>query len=166
MTSVETPCILIDVEVMKSNIARMTAIARRNGVGLRPHVKTHKIPQIAQMQIESGATGITVAKVSEAEIMACYGIDDIFIAYPIIGAGKIQRVLSLNDKIRLIVGVDSLHGAKALSEAAVTAGKTIEVRIEVDTGLRRTGIPYDKVCELIKDMAVLEGLNITGIYTF
>ena len=80
----ETPCIVIDRETMMHNIRRMAEQARQCGVDLRPHIKTHKIPEFAREQIKAGAKGITVAKVSEAEIMASQGIDDIFIAYPIV----------------------------------------------------------------------------------
>jgi D-serine deaminase-like pyridoxal phosphate-dependent protein len=81
---VETPHLLIDVPKMKRNIEKMAGIARERGVKLRPHVKTHKIPIVAREQLEAGAAGITVAKVSEAEVMAENGIQDIFIAYPLV----------------------------------------------------------------------------------
>ncbi|MGI6706789.1 MAG: alanine racemase [Clostridia bacterium] len=166
MLKLETPCILIDLDIMEKNIQRMADIAKRNGVSLRPHVKTHKIPEIAHRQLAAGASGITVAKVSEAEVMATHGITDIFIAYPVIGEGKIRRALDLHAKIRLILGIDSLEGAEALARAASSRGETVEVRLEVDTGLRRTGIPYDKVLEIAGKIAEWKGIRITGIYTF
>lgn len=162
----ETPCLLVDLDKMALNIKRMTETAKKNGVALRPHSKTHKIPEIAAMQIEAGAAGINVAKVSEAEVMADGGIKDIFIAYPVIGESKIKRVLELNKRIRLIAGVDSMVGAKMLSEAAGSAGQEVEVRLEVDTGLRRTGIPYPRAAELAVGIAGMKGLRLTGIYTF
>lgn len=166
MLNVETPCLIIDVEKMKRNINMMAGIARDNGVSLRPHIKTHKIPEIAKMQIEAGAKGITVAKVSEAEIMAANGIDDIFIAYPIIGNSKVERVLDLSGRIRLITGVDSIAGAKFLSDAALARGQTAEVWIEVDTGFRRTGVPYETVTGFASEISKFKGLRITGIYTY
>ncbi|MDW7659043.1 MAG: alanine racemase, partial [Bacillota bacterium] len=118
----DTPSILIDIDRLENNIRKMAALARKNQVALRPHIKTHKTVEIARMQLAAGAQGITVAKVSEAEIMVQAGIDDIFIAYPIIGAAKLRRLLDLNRRCRLIVGVDSLAGADALSEAARQVG--------------------------------------------
>jgi Predicted amino acid aldolase or racemase len=162
----ETPCLIIDYEKMKRNIDKMAMLVKRSGCKLRPHVKTHKIPEIAKIQIHAGACGITVAKVSEAEVMASSGIKDIFIAYPIIGDGKIQRLLKLNESIRLIIGVDSLAGARALSEAALEKGQVIEVRLEVDTGLRRTGVPYDKAMYFAKEISTYKGIRLSGIYTF
>src|ERR687893_1724117 len=112
---VETPRLFIDVPKMRWNIEKMASIARERGVKLRPHVKTHKIPTIAREQLEAGAAGITVAKVSEAEVMAQDGIQNIFIAYPLVSGSKIERALSLSQRIRrLIVGVESGEGARRL----------------------------------------------------
>ncbi len=162
----ETPYIIIDYDILKRNIKRMQDTANLNGCKLRPHTKTHKIPEIAQMQVDTGADGITTAKISEAEVMADYGLNNIFIAYPIIGEGKIRRVLDLNRRVKLIVGLDSDEGANALSEAALTNNQVIEVRIEIDTGLHRTGVPYDKAVDFAKRVSGLKGIHITGIYTF
>ncbi len=164
--NLETPCILIDIDKLDRNIIKMARLAKDFNVSLRPHIKTHKIPQIAKMQIDAGAKGITVAKLSEAEIMAEAGIKDIFMAYPVIGESKIARLLKLNEKVRIIVGIDSIAGARALSDAATGVGKAIEVRLEIDTGLKRTGIPYDQVQKTAKEISGFKGLKITGIYTF
>ncbi len=94
----DTPFVQIDETKMKHNINEMASIANQAGVVLRPHVKTHKIPEIAAMQIEAGAVGITVAKTTEAEVMAAHGIDNIFIAFPIIAKEKLDRLLALNQK--------------------------------------------------------------------
>jgi len=163
---VETPCVLIDLDIMNRNIDRMSAIAKRNGITVRPHTKTHKIPEIAKMQLASGAVGITVAKVSEAEVMAENGLKDIFIGYPVIGEAKIKRALALNRKIHLIIGVDSLVGAKMLSDVAQHEGQTVEVRLEVDTGLKRTGIPYSEALSLAREIDQMKGLQLKGIFTF
>lgn len=166
MMELETPCVVVDEEIMMNNLRRMAAIAKKHGVKLRPHTKTHKNGEIAKAQLAEGADGITVAKVSEAEVMAAQGIQDIFIAYPIIGTNKIKRMLDLNEKCRLVVGVDSLAGAQALSAAALARGQTVEVRLEVDTGLRRTGVPYDRAVALAAEMVKLPGIKLTGIFTF
>jgi D-serine deaminase-like pyridoxal phosphate-dependent protein len=159
-----TPYLLIDSPKMERNIQKMAHVARENGVALRPHVKTHKIPGISRQQLEAGASGITVAKPSEAEVMADGGIEDIFIAYPLVTEAKIRRATRLAKKVRLIVGVDSLEGARRLS--AVAEEHTLEVRLEVDTGLRRTGVPYDDAVELAGEIEAMGNLDLTGIYTY
>jgi D-serine deaminase-like pyridoxal phosphate-dependent protein len=163
----ETPYLLIDGAKMQQNIEKMAAIAGRNGVALRPHVKTHKIPKIAWAQVEAGAAGITVAKISEAEVMADAGLEDIFIAYPQVTDTKIKRAIKLTRRLKnLTIGVDSSEGARRLSAAATAEGQDLNVRLEVDTGLRRTGIPYEGAVELAREIFTLQGLNLTGIYTY
>ena len=149
---------------MERNIRKMADVASGNGVALRPHVKTHKIPGIAREQLEAGASGITVAKVSEAEVMADGGIEDIFIAYPLVTEAKIRQAIRLGERVRLVVGVDSLEGARRLS--AVAEGRTLEVRLEVDTGLRRTGVLYDEAVGLAGEIEGMGNLDLTGIYTY
>jgi D-serine deaminase-like pyridoxal phosphate-dependent protein len=162
---VETPHLSIDGAKLKKNIEKMAAIAAQNGVTLRPHVKTHKIPTLAWTQVEAGAAGITVAKVSEAEVMADAGLEDIFIAYPLVTASKIRRAVELRRKLQnLIVGVDSLEGARRLSAAA--QDEVLEVRLEVDTGLRRTGVAYDEAVELALEIDTFDNLDLSGIYTY
>lgn len=163
----ETPCVVIDVAQAKRNIEKMQASADAAGCILRPHIKTHKMPLFARMQLEAGCGGITTAKVSEAEAMAEGGCDDIFIAYPMVGAFRIRRALALLPRLRrLILAVDSMECARPLSDAAAAAGVTAEVRLEIDTGLRRTGVPRDRFLALAKEIAELPGLSLTGIYTF
>ena len=162
----ETPYLLIDGMQMKRNIDRMSGIAEERGVKLRPHVKTHKIPLIANEQLRAGAAGITVAKVSEAEVMAESGIEDIFVAYPLVTESKIERALRLSRRINLTVGVDSLEGARRLAERAALEDSILNVRLEVDTGLRRTGILRGEAVELALRIESLENLNLTGIYTY
>lgn len=162
----ETPYLLIDNDKLTANIHRMSAIAKQNGVHLRPHVKTHKIPQVATMQLAQGATGITVAKVSEAEVMKEHGMTDIFIAYPLVVTSKIERALNLARDIELTVGVDSFVGARTLSSVASHRKQTLNVRMEVDTGLHRTGIASKDALSLAQEISRLEGLQLTGIYTY
>ncbi len=141
-------------------------MAQKSAVDLRPHVKTHKIPAIARKQIEAGAVGVTVAKISEVEVMADGGIADIFVAYPLVTEEKIRRAMDLSKRVRLIVGVDSIEGARRLSAAADAENHVLEVRLEVDTGLRRTGVPYEKAIELARRIAALGTLKLRGIYTY
>ena len=162
----DTPYVVIDRAKMERNIVKMANLAKGSGVALRPHVKTHKVPAIARKQVEAGAVGITVAKVSEAEVMANAGIKDIFIAYPLVTEEKIQRAIALRQRTRLIIGVDSLEGARRVSAVAGREEHILEVRLEVDTGLRRTGVPYEKAVELARDVDSLDNLELTGIYTY
>lgn len=163
----ETPCIVADMQQVVSNITKLQNIANENNCCLRPHIKTHKSIEIARMQIDAGACGITCAKVSEAEVMAKGGIDDIFIAYPLVGEHKLKRALLLYHKLkRLILAVDSIECARALSEFAEKENVIFEVRIEVDTGAKRTGIVTDNLELYAKEIKNLEGIQVTGIYTF
>ncbi|WP_024294306.1 alanine racemase [Lacrimispora indolis] len=163
----ETPCLVIDVDLAEKNIRRMQEAADKAGCRLRPHIKTHKMPLFAQMQEKAGASGITCAKVSEAEVMADGGMEDIFIAYPMVGHFRIQRAITLAKKIkRLILTIDSLEGAKALEQEASGQDMVLEVRMEIDTGAGRTGVPMDRAVELALAVKEMKHLNLTGIFTF
>jgi D-serine deaminase-like pyridoxal phosphate-dependent protein len=163
----DTPALVIDEERMRRNILGMAGIAGSRRVALRPHVKTHKIPSIARLQLEAGAAGITVAKVSEAEIMAEGGLDDIFIAYPLVTETKVLRALRLAQRgVRMILGVDSHRGARMVSSLAGGEGVTVEVRMEVDSGLGRTGVLPGQATSLAEEITSLEHLDLTGIYTY
>lgn len=161
-----TPSLYVSYEKLQRNIAQMHGKILQNGCRIRPHIKTHKTALIARMQMDAGAAGVTVAKVSEAEIMAAGGIKDIFIAYPVVGKDKVARLMELNDKCRLIVGVDSIEGAKSLSDAAAEKGQTLEVRLEIDTGMKRTGVPPERALDIALEISGMKGIRLTGIYTF
>lgn len=162
----ETPSVVVDMEKVHENLKRMSEHAAACGCSLRPHIKTHKIPELAQLQLRYGACGVTCAKVSEAEVMADAGIKDIFIAYPLVGEFRINRAVGLAKRIRLILGADSVEGAAMLSQAAQAAGVEFEVRLEIDTGLKRTGIPFDAAEETCKAIAAMSAIRVSGIYTF
>ncbi|MCP3738073.1 alanine racemase [Rossellomorea sp. BNER] len=162
-----TPYIVIDETILLKNIRKMSKLAKVNKINLRPHIKTHKIPHIAKLQLAEGAVGITVAKISEAKVMASYGIDDIFIAYPVVTPSKAEEVCQLNQQLaNLIVGVDSLEGAKVLNECAKKYQQKLQVRLEIDTGLKRTGVQYQEATLLAKQIVELESLTLQGIFTF
>jgi D-serine deaminase-like pyridoxal phosphate-dependent protein len=144
----------------------MARTARAAGLALRPHVKTHKIPQLARRQVEKGACGITVAKLGEAEVMAAAGIHDIFIANQVVGDAKIVRLLALARRAKLMVGVDSLEVAALISRACAAAGLRLRALLEVDVGFGRCGVSLDKVAALAAQMAKLPGLNLVGVYTY
>jgi D-serine deaminase-like pyridoxal phosphate-dependent protein len=162
----ETPCIVIDVEKTKENIVRMQKAADDIHYALRPHIKAHKMGSFAVLQMEAGAAGITCAKISEAEIMARDGLDDIFIDYPLVGTFRLNRAVNLSRRMqRLILAVDTIEGASALNRAAEAAGISFEVRIEVDTGTKQTGIVFEKLLDLGRYAGGCRNLRLTGIYT-
>lgn len=164
ISQLETPCLVIDMDIVRANIRRVQKSADQYGCALRPHIKTHKVPLFARMQMEAGAKGITCAKVSEAEVMADGGLDDIFIAYPMVGAFRIRRAIALSRRVkRLILAVDSQEGAEMLNRAALEAGVRLEVRMEIDTGAGRTGILQEKSLALAQAVSQMEGLELTGI---
>lgn len=163
----ETPCIVADMQQVVCNITKLQSIANIYNCSLRPHIKTHKSVEIAHMQIDAGACGITCAKVSEAEVMAKGGIEDIFIAYPLVGEHKLKRALFIYRKVkRLILAVDSIDCARELSQFAGKENVRFEVRIEVDTGAKRTGITTENLELYANEIKMLEGIQVTGIYTF
>ncbi|MGI6028472.1 MAG: alanine racemase [Candidatus Heteroscillospira sp.] len=166
MQHIETPALIIDMEQVEKNLKSWQEQITAKGCTLRPHIKTHKIVRLARMQMEYGAAGITCAKLGEAETMVAGGMRDVFIAYPIIGKEKVERLLALARQARIICGVDSLAGAKAISEAAVAHGQSIELRMEIDTGYERTGCPVDRAVELAREINALPGVELTGIFTF
>lgn len=165
--TLDTPALVVDLDRLEANIARWAAVARDAGVKLRPHAKTHKCVEIARRQMAAGATGLTLAKIGEAEVMARAGISDIFIANEVVGAPKIARLLTLARTIRVRVGVDSTEVAEPLAKAAEAAGITLEVLLEVDTGLGRCGVaPGEPLLGLTRQVARLRGLHVAGIFTY
>ena len=114
----ETPAIVVDLDVLERNISSLADYCRRSNLNLRPHTKTHKIPEIARMQVKAGSRGITVAKVGEAEVMAAAGMDDILVHYPVFGRAKLERLAYLARDRKIIVAIDSVITAEAISNAA------------------------------------------------
>jgi D-serine deaminase-like pyridoxal phosphate-dependent protein len=134
-------------------------------VRLRPHAKTHKIVEIGRLQLAAGASGISVAKGTEAEVFAAAGFDDIFIAYPVVGADKGRRLLALSDQTRLAVGADSEDGARTLADVFHAAGRTLDVLLKVDVGFHRVGVPPERAAEIALRIANLPGLRLRGVFT-
>jgi D-serine deaminase-like pyridoxal phosphate-dependent protein len=166
LPAVETPAILIDLDVVERNAAHMQDKADRHGVALRPHIKTHKIPELALMQLRLGAAGVATAKVSEAEVMAAAGISDIFIANQVVTERKLERLVDLGRRSRVAVGLDSATAARRLSRVCVAAGATVEYLIEIDCGLHRCGVqPGEPAVRLFETVRGLEGLRFKGIFS-
>ncbi len=165
--TLDTPSLVVDLDRLEANIARWAAYAKDAGVKLRPHGKTHKCVEIARRQLAAGAVGLTLAKIGEAEVMARAGVGDIFLAYEVVGGPKLPRLLELMRTIRVRVGVDSMEVASPLAEAAASAGVTVDVMLEVDTGLGRCGAaPGEPLLALAKAVARSRGLRLAGIFTY
>ena len=164
---IPTPALVVDLDKMRANIDEMARRAKAASIDLRPHIKTHKTPAIAHMQLRAGAVGIVCAKLGEAEVMAAAGIDDIWICYPIVGAEKIGRLLNLARWVpKICTTVDTPQAARALSDAAVAAEQQrIDVIVEVDVGYKRTGIePGDRLLSFVKEIVgSMPGLRYKGL---
>jgi D-serine deaminase-like pyridoxal phosphate-dependent protein len=162
-----TPAVAVDLDVVEANIARVQAMCEAAGLACRPHVKTHKSPELAKLQVAAGARGITCQKLGEAEVMAAAGLDDILISYNILGAQKLGRLGALLKATKVTVAADSATTVDGLAEAAAIAGRTLDVVVECDTGMRRAGVetPGEAV-ELAKRIAATPGLGFAGLLLY
>ncbi|MBI4873365.1 MAG: alanine racemase [Acidobacteria bacterium] len=164
LSEIETPAILIDLDRMERNLRRAAEYAREHDLRLRPHTKTHKIPALGRRQIESGAAGLTVAKVGEAEVMLASETPDLLVAYPIIGRSKLERLMQVARRARVTVALDSAVAARQLSDAAREAQTAIAVLAEVDVGLGRVGVrPGEELEALIRAIERLPWLSFEGL---
>lgn len=163
----DTPTLLLDKEIVLENIFQMSEFAKKNNVNLRPHIKTHKSVEIAKLQSEHGAIGITTAKLEEAEVMAGAGIKDILVAYPVSSPAKIERIIGLLDQgVDLKVTVDNLEQVKLLQKALEKTRHMLEVWIKVNSGLNRCGVePGEGAVKLAQAILLLSRLRIGGIFT-
>jgi D-serine deaminase-like pyridoxal phosphate-dependent protein len=165
LDSCETPAALVDLERVRRNLDTAMAYCEAHGLGWRPHVKTHKSPELGALQVARGARGLTVATPREAEVMAAV-CGDLLLAHPPVGP-KVERILRLPESVRLTVALDSPDLAATLAEAASGAGRTVGVLIEIDVGMGRVGLPHpDDVVSLARQLRSLEkggGLEWRGI---
>ena len=160
----QTPCLVVDRDVLDANLTAMAGHASRLGVSLRPHAKTHKCLEIARRQVELGAIGLTVATVGEGEVFADAGFTDLFIAYPLWAAGERgRRLRALAERVPLRVGVDSREGAEVLARALM--GTDAEIVVEIDSGHHRTGVA-PALAGSVAAAAQRRGLRVSGVFTF
>ncbi len=163
----DTPAVVIDLDIMEANLARMAAFCRDHHLALRPHTKTHKVPELAHRQIRSGACGITVAKVGEAEVMAAAGLDNILIAYPVIGTQKVERLARLARRARMTVALDSREAAEGISAGLAPSGTSVGVLVEINTGFGRCGVTIGPAAvDLARSVQSLPGLNFRGVMVY
>jgi D-serine deaminase-like pyridoxal phosphate-dependent protein len=147
-----TPAVVIDLDRVERNIARVQALCDKAGVANRPHIKTHKSPVLARMQVAAGAKGITCQKLGEAEVMAAAGLDDILISYNLLGDEKMARLGALLRGTTISVAADNATVIEGLPKAAELAGRPLGVVIECDTGRKRAGV------ETAREAVALAGL--------
>lgn len=163
----DTPALVIDLDVVERNARRLGGALAERGIALRPHVKTHKSIALARLQLDAGARGLTIGNLGEAEVFAAAGFDDLFVAYPIWVTGpKAARLRALHDLegLRLVVGFDSVAGAERLAAAVAGSPRRLRVMLELDPGNRRTGAPPDRAGEIGAAARDL-GLEVIGVFT-
>lgn len=163
----DTPALLLDLDRMERNLLDVNAFAKEHKVQWRPHIKTHKCIEIAKRQIEMGACGITVAKLSEAEIMVKAGINDILIAFPLSSHQKLERLLSLLQMAKVIIAVDSVEQVEMLQTFfEYKLDNPLEVWIKLNSGLNRCGVePGEEVVHLARAITSTSTLSLKGIFT-
>ena len=169
LEDIDTPAVLVDIDIVERNIRRFQDYAEAHGMKVRPHIKTHKLPQIARMQLASGAAGITCQKISEAEAMVegCDTIDDVLITYNIVGRRKLERLRKLASRTSLAVVADSTPVVRGLSDAFADAPEPLRVFVECDTGARRCGVTTPEAArDLALEISRSPGLRFAGLMTY
>ena len=160
----DTPSIVVDLDVAEANLRKMQSFADRQRMGLRPHSKTHKSPYWAHRQLDAGAIGITCSKVGEAEVLVDGGVREILIANEIVGAKKIARLAALQKRANVTVAVDSAENARDLSEAAEAIGVEIPILVDVNVRMARCGVePGEPATTLARTVDGLAGLRFDGL---
>ncbi len=165
---IDTPAVLIDLDAVERNLKRCQQYCDQHQLKLRPHIKTHKIPQFAQRQMKLGACGICCQKLGEAEIMAAAGLKDIFLTYPLIGETKLRRLLTLASSCKLKVAADSSTCITNLATAwQTTSYSPLSVMVECDTGGRRCGVQTpEEAAQLARLIANSPVLHFAGLMTY
>jgi D-serine deaminase-like pyridoxal phosphate-dependent protein len=163
LEELDTPCIVVDLDVAEANIAKLQNAAKDMGIDVRPHSKTSKSPYWVRKQLEAGAIGICCAKVGEAEVMVEAGITEVMITSQVIGKHKIARLLALAPSARMIVAVEDSSNVSELSGAATATGVEIGVIVELDVGQNRCGTDPDGAVALARQVNDAPGLRFDGL---
>jgi D-serine deaminase-like pyridoxal phosphate-dependent protein len=165
IAAIDTPALVIDLDAMQRNLARMADFARAHGMRLRPHAKMHKSAVIAQLQMHAGAVGVCVQKLGEAEALADAGVGDIYVSNEIISPAKLERLAALARRIRLAIAVDSTLGVERLAAALKAAGSEVDVFVEIDVGHGRCGVAPTAAGSLAHQV-VAHGLRLAGLQAY
>lgn len=164
---VDTPALLVDLDVLEANIARMQALATGHGLRLRPHAKTHKSADIGRLQVAAGAVGLCCQKVSEAEAMVAGGIGDVLVSNQVVGARKLERLALLARRVRIGVCVDDAANLSELAATARRIGVTIDVLVEIDVGMGRCGLPAGEAAlALCRQAGDTDGVRLAGLQAY
>jgi D-serine deaminase-like pyridoxal phosphate-dependent protein len=162
----DTPALVVDWAVVERNVKRMAKLSEERKVRLRPHIKTHKMVPLAKLQMATGATGLTVAKLGEAQVMIDSGMRDIFVAYPVVGSTHVNRLLDLATRADVTVAVDSWEAAEPIAKEARRRSIVLGALVEVDTGLHRCGVaPGAPAVDLCRRIDQTPGLSFRGLMT-
>jgi len=166
--AIDTPALIIDMDALERNILAMNTFLKNRKIKLRPHFKTAKIPEIAQLQIDAGAKGITCSKLSEAEVLVSAGITDVLLANQIADPDKIRRLAELAKRApHLTVAVDSADNVYDLSAACAQAGTTLNVLVELDIGMGRCGVrDYQEGLAVYRAVMEAPDLSFKGIQAY
>lgn len=165
VAAIATPALVIDLDAMERNLARMAEFARTHGMRLRPHAKTHKCAEIARRQVAAGAVGVCVQKTSEAIALADAGVGDIYVSNEVIDAGKLGELAALAGRVKLSIAVDSALGIDRLAAALKAAGTAADVYVEVDVGHGRCGVAPAAAVALAHQV-VSHGLRFAGLQAY
>ncbi len=168
-SQLDTPAVTILLDRLEANIARAQATVGAHGIGNRPHIKTHKIPAIAKLQMEAGAIGITCQKLGEVEVFVDAGVaDDILLTFDIVGETKTDRLMALAERVkRLAVVADNETVVRGLSEAGVRHGRDVPILIECDTGFGRNGVQTPEAARALGRFAMnMPRIRFEGLMTF
>jgi D-serine deaminase-like pyridoxal phosphate-dependent protein len=167
LQDIDTPALVVDLDAVERNVDRMQARCDEHGLKLRPHIKTHKLPALAHLQLARGAVGIACQKLGEAEVMAAAGVRDILLSYPIVGAAKARRFAALAESIAMAAVGDSPDVARGLSAALAEIGASAAFLVECDTGYGRTGVQSPEAAAELGALAdALPGLRFAGFMTY
>jgi D-serine deaminase-like pyridoxal phosphate-dependent protein len=159
----ETPSLVVDLDRMAGNLDRVAAYARSHGIGLRPHIKTHKSPMLAREQMARGAVGLTCATPYEAEVMS-EASDDLLVMYPPVGAQRAARLARIAERVDLTVALDSETAAREIDRAANEVGSKVRVLVELDAGMHRVGVPsIPDAVRLAQQVTGLGALELRGL---
>jgi 3-hydroxy-D-aspartate aldolase len=167
LADVETPALIVDLDAFERNIAKMAAFARKAGVGVRPHAKTHKSPAIALRQIAAGAVGQCVQKVGEAEALVRGGVKDVLVSNEVVGERKLKRLAALAGDASVALCFDAPEGVDAAARVAKDFGVTLGGLVEIEVGMERCGIaPGRAAAELARRIADAPGLKFRGLQAY
>ena len=167
IADLDTPTLAADLDVLQQNIDGMATHCHQIGIPLRVHTKTHKVPEIAKLQIAAGSQGITCQKLGEAEVMVDAGIDNILIPYNIVGKPKLIRLTALVRRAQITVALDSEETATGISQQAIADGCVVSVIVELDTGSGRCGVQSpQKAQHLARRITKMQGIDFQGVMTY